>query len=88
MTKIYNTYGWNATGGCAVAFICAGLVVLFARGPHEAGWVGWSGGTQLLKREKLTDLSPHAVTEKARASKVRGGGASRPQQGAVVDTGR
>ena len=30
-------------------------------------WIGWRGGAQLLKRETLTDLSPHAVTELVRA---------------------
>lgn len=38
------------------------------RGPHETGWIGWHGGHQLLRKEKLTDLSPEAVTEKQRVS--------------------
>ena len=42
-------------------------VVRVRRGPHEMLWIGWRGGAQLLKREKLTDMSPHAVTEFGRA---------------------
>ncbi|WWC69343.1 uncharacterized protein I206_103281 [Kwoniella pini CBS 10737] len=64
LTHIYNSHGWTPTGGTAVAFIGAALIVLFIRGPHEIGWIGWSGGGQILKKEKLTDLSPEAITEK------------------------
>ena len=64
MTKIYSSNGWKATGGTAVAFVGTGVLILLARGPHETGWVGWSGGTQLLRREKWTDLSPNAITER------------------------
>ena len=63
MTKIYNSKGWTATGGCALAFIGAGVLVLAARGPHAVGWFGWSGGFSYKRKEKLTDHSPHAVTE-------------------------
>lgn len=66
-TKIYNSHGWYPTGAGFVGFVVAGLVVLFARGPHESHWLGWRGGAELLRREKLTDLSPHAVTEKTKA---------------------
>ncbi|OCF55750.1 membrane protein [Kwoniella mangroviensis CBS 10435] len=69
LTHIYNTHGWKPTGGTAVAFIGAALVVLFIRGPHEIGWIGWHGGGQILKKEKMTDLSPEAITEKLRVKK-------------------
>ncbi|WWD01283.1 hypothetical protein V866_008226 [Kwoniella sp. B9012] len=69
LTHIYNTHGWKPTGGTAVAFIGAALVVLFVRGPHEIGWIGWHGGGQILKKEKITDLSPEAITEKLRVKK-------------------
>jgi hypothetical protein len=46
-----------------VAFTATAILVIFARGPHESGWVGWSGGWQLVRREKMTDLSPTALTE-------------------------
>ena len=63
MTKIYNSYGWTATGTCAVAFCGTAVLILLARGPHETGWIGWHGGAEVLKRERLTDLSPEAITE-------------------------
>lgn len=63
MTSIYNSHGWRSTGACAVAFVGTALLILLARGPHEHGWVGWRGGTQLLKREEMVDLSPEAITE-------------------------
>ncbi|WVR05316.1 hypothetical protein IAU60_002330 [Kwoniella sp. DSM 27419] len=89
LTTIYNHHGWVPTGSCAVAFICAALLILFARGPHEVGWVGWSGGGQILRREKMVDLSPEAVTEKVRVrgSKGQKGGevASEPVQMNVRD---
>lgn len=53
-----------------IAFVGTSILVLFARGPHETGWVGWSGGTQLLRREAMVDLSPQAITE-GRASRRR-----------------
>ncbi|KAK8869669.1 hypothetical protein IAR55_000237 [Kwoniella newhampshirensis] len=69
MTKIYNTYGWRPTGGTAVAFIGAGILALSARGPHEPGWLGWSGGGELLKKRRIEDKSANAVTEKMRVVK-------------------
>lgn len=51
-----------------LVFVGTGILVLLSRGPHEHGWLGWSGGTQLLRREAMVDLSPQAITE-GRASK-------------------
>ncbi|ORY28266.1 putative membrane protein [Naematelia encephala] len=84
MTKIYNTHGWRPTGGCAVAFVGTALLVLLARGPHETGWVGWHGGAQLFKKERLTDLSPHAITE-GRRKKRKVGQDSVLEQGGAGD---
>ncbi|WVQ78595.1 hypothetical protein IAT38_000681 [Cryptococcus sp. DSM 104549] len=72
MTKIYNTHGWRPTGGTAVAFLGFGLLALLVRGPHEPGWVGWSGGAEVLKKEKIHDTSANAVTEKVRVKKGKG----------------
>lgn len=66
LTKIYNSHGWKPTGGTAVAFVGAALVVLFMRGAHEAGWIGWRGGWRWRRQEKIADLSPDAVTERSR----------------------
>ena len=62
-SNIYLKYGWPATGGSFVAFCGVALLTLLARGPHEIGWIGWHGGTQLFQRDKLTDLRPTAITE-------------------------
>jgi len=70
LTKIYNSRGWRPTGACAVAFVVAALCILMLRGPYETRWLGWRGGfVTLWKKEKLTDLSPNAITEKQRTQK-------------------
>ncbi|KAK1924941.1 membrane protein [Papiliotrema laurentii] len=66
MTKIYNTKGWTATGGCALAMVGAGLLILTLRGPHETGWAGWSGGASWKRRDRIVDESPNAITERSR----------------------
>lgn len=76
MTTIYTHHGWTPTGAAMVAFVGTALLVLLARGPHETAWIGWRGGRQLLKKEKLTDLSPEAITEGIRIKAGR-----RPTQG-------
>lgn len=47
------------------------MLIFHDRGPHEVRWIGWRGGSQLLKREKLTDLSPQAITERVRDKKEK-----------------
>ncbi|KAI9637881.1 uncharacterized protein MKK02DRAFT_42260 [Dioszegia hungarica] len=69
-THIYTAKGWQTTGGVMLAFVGTSILVLLVRGPHETGWVGWSGGTQLLKREAMLDLSPQALTEGKRRAGV------------------
>ncbi|KAH7027963.1 major facilitator superfamily domain-containing protein [Microdochium trichocladiopsis] len=36
--------GWLASGGLAIGMLGVAIVLCVARGPHEAGWVGWKGG--------------------------------------------
>lgn len=43
------------------------------RGPHEERWFGWRGGWELLKRPRMTDLSPEALTEGPQRSKTEVG---------------
>lgn len=69
-THIYTAKGWQTTVGVMLAFVGTSILVLLVRGPHETGWVGWSGGTQLLKREAMLDLSPQALTEGKRRAGV------------------
>ena len=47
---------------------------LIHRGPHETGWIGWHGGFELFKKEKMTDLSPTAITERQTGRKIALGG--------------
>ena len=47
--RLYAAGGWVWSGSCNIAFIGAALIVAFARGPREKGWVGWSGGWSLRR---------------------------------------
>ena len=72
--KIYAEAGWVASGSASVGFICAAIFFCLLRGPHEQGWVGWSGGYEMRnKRAKekaaKNDEENHTM-EKTPASKV------------------
>lgn len=41
---LYARGGWRASGICNIAFLAFAVVVCFARGPREKGWLGWNGG--------------------------------------------
>ncbi|RFU82001.1 mfs general substrate transporter [Trichoderma arundinaceum] len=45
--KLYATGGWIRSGSLSIGLVGAGLLLVFVRGPHETGWVGWSGGWEL-----------------------------------------
>jgi predicted MFS family arabinose efflux permease len=49
---IYAAAGWIGSGSTSVGFICAAILVILARGPWENGWVGWSGGWSMRKKDK------------------------------------
>ena len=51
---LYARGGWHKSGSASVGFIGAALCFCFARGPWEKGWVGWSGGWGIKRR----DLGP------------------------------
>lgn len=48
---LYAHGGWVMSGSANVGFIGAALVCCFARGPWEKGWVGWSGGWSLRRKD-------------------------------------
>ncbi|KAI4214342.1 MAG: hypothetical protein LQ351_003095 [Letrouitia transgressa] len=48
---IYATAGWIGSGSTSVGFIGLALVLSFARGPWEKGWVGWRGGWGIRRRD-------------------------------------
>lgn len=50
--KLYAEGGWIRSGSCSVGFICGTFVIVAMRGPWEEGWVGWTGGWSILKKDK------------------------------------
>jgi predicted MFS family arabinose efflux permease len=52
--RLYAQGGWIRSGSASVGFVSAALIVCFARGPWEKGWVGWNGGWSVRRR----DLGP------------------------------
>lgn len=50
---IYEDYGgWVATGSFEVGLIVFSFILVALRGPHEKGWIGWTGGWGPRPREK------------------------------------
>ncbi|KAI1503437.1 major facilitator superfamily domain-containing protein [Biscogniauxia marginata] len=45
--SLYARGGWTHSGASNIAQMIAGILILLARGPHEKGWVGWTGGWDL-----------------------------------------
>ncbi|KAL7926402.1 major facilitator superfamily domain-containing protein [Trichoderma austrokoningii] len=64
--KLYADGGWISSGALSIGCVGGGLLVTLLRGPHEKGWLGWSGGWEvrakrLKQREEATQGS--SVTE-------------------------
>lgn len=58
---VYEKYGgWIASGSLSVGIIMVAYVLVALRGPHEQGWIGWTGGWGLEAAQKAGD------TEEAR----------------------
>lgn len=49
---LYARGGWIASGSASVGFVSLSILVTLARGPHEPGWVGWSGGWRSKSKEE------------------------------------
>ena len=49
--RLYAQSGWVSSGSASVGFIGLALLVCFARGPWETGWVGWRGGWGIRRRD-------------------------------------
>ncbi len=56
---MYARGGWVRSGSASVGFIGAALALCLARGPWQKGWLGWSEGWGLRRR----DLTPHGRDE-------------------------
>jgi len=53
---VYEQYGgWVAAGSLNVAVMVFSYVLAAFRGPHESGWIGWSGGWGLRPKTKPGD---------------------------------
>jgi hypothetical protein len=65
--KLYAQGGWVASGSASLGFTGAALLVCFARAPWEKGWVGWSGGWGLRRRDlaPTNESDPDSAIEQA-----------------------
>jgi hypothetical protein len=48
---VYAQGGWIKSGSASVGFVGAALLLAIARGPWEPGWIGWTGGWSLKKKD-------------------------------------
>ncbi|KAF4551054.1 Hypothetical protein D9617_15g044080 [Elsinoe fawcettii] len=53
-SSLYDRFGWTGSGAYSIVVICVALGISAARGPWEEGWVGWTGGWGIRKRNKDT----------------------------------
>ncbi|KAH8665760.1 major facilitator superfamily transporter [Tricladium varicosporioides] len=49
--RVYAEGGWKASGGTSMGFVGLALILCLVRGPWEEGWVGWSGGFGVRRRD-------------------------------------
>ncbi|KAJ9497875.1 hypothetical protein LTR99_002877 [Exophiala xenobiotica] len=64
--KLYERGGWIASGSLSVAFIGLTFFICLARGPYEQGWIGWTGGWDVRKKnlaEATSGPMPVAVAD-------------------------
>ncbi|KAL2214010.1 MFS general substrate transporter [Sarocladium strictum] len=54
--RLYAKGGWRYSGGFAIAFVGASILVALARGPHEKRWVGWRGGWAIRKKAPAAEV--------------------------------
>jgi predicted MFS family arabinose efflux permease len=59
--KLYARGGWTASGSLSVALIALTFLICLARGPYEPGWIGWSGGWDVRKKNLAEATSGPAV---------------------------
>ena len=57
--QLYSEGGWIKSGSASIGFVGAALILCFVRGPWTKGYVGWSGGWGIRRRDlgpKNTDV--------------------------------
>lgn len=57
--RLYALGGWKASGISNLAFLGGAMMVCFARGPRERGWIGWRGGWSLRRDDPKQMQPPH-----------------------------
>ncbi|GJN88655.1 hypothetical protein Rhopal_001621-T1 [Rhodotorula paludigena] len=50
--RLFLNSGWRSCYALTTAMIAAALVILFLRGPHATGWIGWDGVWSLRKERQ------------------------------------
>ncbi|KAK3712898.1 hypothetical protein LTR37_008783 [Vermiconidia calcicola] len=53
--QLYGRGGWVVSQSFSVGCIAMALIVTFARGPWEEGWIGWHGGLSIKKKNQTAD---------------------------------
>ena len=87
---VYENYGgWIASGSLSVGVIAFAYVLVALRGPHEPGWIGWTGGWGLRVKQKPGDteeaIQGQGVTDKVTENQDQ---AVMPEKGFEIDTER
>ncbi|KAH8912071.1 MFS general substrate transporter [Coniochaeta sp. PMI_546] len=62
--RLFAQGGWTYSGGCSIGFVGLALIIAFARGPRETGWVGWGGGWK-LRRDDLPSKKKELPSQQA-----------------------
>lgn len=78
--RLYAQGGWILSGSVSVGFVGAALVVAFARGPWEEGWIGWGGGWS-LKRDLTPKVKSDVEAGSGGATALKGGGERGQKEG-------
>lgn len=65
--KLYADGGWIHSGAMSIGLLGGGLLIILVRGPHETGWIGWSGGWEVrakrLKQREADATQESSATE-------------------------
>ncbi|PSK55810.1 hypothetical protein B9Z65_4688 [Elsinoe australis] len=76
-SSLYDRFGWVGSGTYSVVSILVALGVCLVRGPWEEGWVGWTGGWEVRKKNRNTadgKTLEKGVFEDTERGKKRGDG--------------
>ncbi|OQO01353.1 hypothetical protein B0A48_12908 [Cryoendolithus antarcticus] len=63
-SHLYARGGWIASGSFSMGSIGVALLLCLVRGPWEDGWIGWSGGWSVLKKDRRSGDGKAMVEER------------------------